>query len=231
MRNKTLFVVFVVLGAVGFLFGDVLMDRQDRVRKALDLVVHEIYSDPYAHNIILEYGIGQTDNEKYRNLVAEVAYNAGDVLSHFDAYATNQTERLLILSVRDQLDDRFYVSFCNRVVDLAAKGVISRDELLWTVFPVSSEYERYLVRSYRDPATRLLLEKLQRVDGASGEYYQDVLSGKAYEEYVKQVESGLIKDPLIPIRDYPTVRNCCYVAALIVFLFLIFVSYRTLKRR
>lgn len=217
MINKILVliigVLFVDICALG---SESVTNELDRVRDALCNVIRDVYPDPYAHNTVLEYGVCDVENPTYREFAAEVAACYEDVLMHLDACATRQVERLLILSVRDQFDDRFYISFCNRVADLATKGIVTRDELLWTVFPVGSAYERYLVRSYRDPATRMLLKKLQRVDGASGEYYKEVLSGKAYKEYVKQVESGLIKDPLVSIRDYPTAQIVVSILAVVI---------------
>lgn len=206
-------------------------DGLNRVREALSALINEKHWDDSYYHTIINYDIDYRDvkTENYRNLVSAVSSNNKDVLANLDSCATNRLERILVLSVRDKVDIDFYLEFVDCLASMAENGRSSLKELHWTIFPIGTVYEKHLVRSYRDQRTRRLIEKLQRIGALDKAYCDDILSGKAYREYVNEVSAGLWNDPLVPVWDYPIIRVAIIAASVLLAILIIVIGW-LLKR-
>lgn len=126
----------------------------------------------------------------YHRRVSAVSNNWRSVLANLSLCATNQSERLLILGVRDRFGADFYMDFMDELVTMKTNGLIAAKEFSWARSTEDPELERYLDLKYRTPRVRALVERF-KVAEPMNDVWDDVLSGVAYTNYLDEVEAGM----------------------------------------
>ena len=140
--------------------------------------------------VILDCGISFATNGEYEVLTRCVSNDWQNVLGNLDRCASNQFQRLVVLSVRDRFGADFYIDFIGKLVDLRTNGVLSAEELDWAMYTTDPELENYFERKYRNQRVRALAVRIRAVSNHTN-YWDRVLSGLAYTNYIDEVETGL----------------------------------------
>ena len=99
------------------------------IRHALDHVTCELDRKRNVVGQFFEYGIGCSTNGSYRMLSAAVSNEWESVLGNLSSCATNQIERLLVLGVRDQFGEDFYLDYLDGVFNLWLRGEVTNEEM------------------------------------------------------------------------------------------------------
>ena len=163
------------------------------VRAAIVSLEEQLTRDQKNVGEILDCGISFSTKVEYTALSRSVSNNWQHVLANLGNCTTSQLERLIVLSVRDKFGADFYLEFVNRLVDLKTNSVLSAEELDWAIHTEVPELETYFERKYRVPKVRALAVRLRSVGGHQ-DYWNRVLSGAAYTNYLGEVEAGLWGD-------------------------------------
>ena len=140
--------------------------------------------------VILDCGISFATNGEYGALTRCVSNDWQNVLGNLDRCASNQFQRLMVLSVRDRFGADFYIDFMGKLVDLRTNGVLSAEELDWAMYTTEPELENYFERKYRNQRVRTLAVRIRAASNHTN-YWDRVLSGLAYTNYIDEVETGL----------------------------------------
>ena len=114
-----------------------------------------------------------------------------EALSNFASIATNAVDRLLLLGVGEQFEEDFYIDYMNVVSELKTNGVITASELKWIAWSPRSDLLTCIRRRYREPKVMMLVDKYKVSMQQHTNYWNDVLSGAAYTNYLEEVEAGL----------------------------------------
>ena len=127
----------------------------------------------------------------YRAFAVTVSNNWCVALSNFCAIATNETERLLLIGVGQQFDEDFYIDYMGTLSDLRTNNVITAEELQWAASPIRAYLLTCILRRYSEPKVIQLVNKYRVSRPHLTDYWNDILSGAAYTNYLEEVEMGL----------------------------------------
>lgn len=183
--NKNI-VVLMSLVCCASCNADIISDT----RGAIDQVTSRLDARRNLVGQYLDYGIDCASNVEYLALATIVSNNYQAVLRNFRQCATNQLERLLVLGVRNRFGAAFYMDFMDELVTLKTNGVISAQEFSWALYTEDVELEKYLERKYKQPRVRNLVGRIKVAEPMNA-YWDKVLSGVAYTNYLDQVRAGL----------------------------------------
>jgi len=178
--------LFVCIGGVVFAQA---ADVVANVRSAVSTVVSEL-PDGNAGTVdyLRNFGIRTRSLQGYQHLVAAVSNNSDAVCSNFNACATNEISRLVLLTAWWGGNDSLYLDGLSRSLDLAIDGTLSREDIDW--YRTGHRNERrgnILALRYDEPGiTNLVL----RYYGYMGETNNcnRILSGEAKRTLLRYLE-------------------------------------------
>ena len=165
------------------------------VRAALTTVVDSLPPRRSgASDYMREFGFRNRGTSAYRNLAEVASNNYEIVISNIHQCATNDLERMVLMSAGWGYDDDYFLRWYSDLVDLAMAGVVSQDEVRWYSEGSGNEWRMNLLAiRYDAPGVSNLVLKLQGLSGRTN-YYQKVLNGeskRSYLQYKAEVECGL----------------------------------------
>lgn len=142
---------------------------------------------------LYEFGYKYKSNPYYLSLSAIVSNNLEAVCSNFNACATNELNRLLLLSTAWAFDGDYYLQCLSNDLELVDAGVLSKREFLWARRASRSVSLLGLVpKNYNRPGVSNLVLRMQQVIGETN-YCQRILSGAAREDVINYMDS--MSDP------------------------------------
>ena len=150
------------------------MPSQDMIYGVLEESIDELYKEP-----------------AYASFADAVTNNWRDVLANIGQVATNDVERLLIIGVGLQYDEDFYLDYCSVLCDMHANGAITAREFLNGRASHRYDLNSCLIRRYQEPKVIELIGKYKAAQPSRTNYWNSVLSGAAYTNYLEEVEAGL----------------------------------------
>ena len=145
----------------------------------------------------LIYGVAEENIDElyrepaYASFADAVTNNWREVLANLGQVATNNLERLLIIGVGLHYDEDFYLDYCSVLCDMHTNGVITADELLNGQASHRYDLNSCLIRRYQEPKVIELIDKCKAAMPDQTNYWDNVLSGAAYTNYLEEVEAGL----------------------------------------
>lgn len=114
-----------------------------------------------------------------------------EILANLNEVATNEVERLLIIGVGLHYDEDFYLDFSSVLCDMHTNGVITAEELLFGRASHRYDLNSCMIRRYQEPKVIELVNKYKTANPQQADYWDGVLSGAAYTNYLEEVEAGL----------------------------------------
>ena len=142
---------------------------------------------------LYEFGYKYKSNPHYISLSAIVSNNFETVYSNFNACATNELNRLLLLSTAWAFDGGYYLQCLSNDLELVDAGVLSRREFLWTRRASRSvSLLGAIPMNYNRPGVSNLVLRMQQVIGETN-YCQRILSGAARADVIDYMDS--MSDP------------------------------------
>lgn len=191
MNKRAFGAVMLVASVFSLARADVISD----VRAGIAQVIEELPVRRRHVGVLWNYDIVFATNSSYCALAAMVSNNWRVVLENLDRCATNQYERLLLLGTRDRFGADYYMDFMDALVDIRTNGQITAEEFSWTESTEVAGLERLLERDYCLPRVRALVGRF-KIAEPNNSYWDEVLSGVAYSNYLGEVEAGVWgKDP------------------------------------
>ena len=144
-------------------------------------------------NDALNFNLGISQSLQYKTFAIAVSNDWRTVLSNMNSIATNSAERLLILGTGRVFDENRYIDYLDVLATMRTNGVISAAELKW--FEATSRYDQMscIIRRYRQSNVSNLVEKL-KIALPRTNYWDDILSGAAYTNYLEEARAGLWGD-------------------------------------
>ena len=203
MINKRFLISLVLLATAGGLGVCAHAEVADtngvlQVRSAIAAVVNVLPSRRCGTCTYLkEFGFRKREFAEYRNLATAVSNNYAIVFSNFGSCATNDLERMVLLSAGWAYDDDYYMKWYSNLLDAAEAGVVSRAEVKW--FNEGSGNERrmnLLAIKYDEPGVSNIVYKLQNVTGDTN-LCRRILSGESknlYLQYFAEMSCGSSSD-------------------------------------
>ena len=163
------------------------------VRAAFDVLRSRVNPRELRYGFIneaLNFNDGLSQTPHYLGFARVVSNNWRTVLANMNGIATNNVERLLLIGTGRVFDENCYIDYLDELATMKTNGVLTANEL--ECFEASSRYDQMscLTRRYREPRIRALVNKL-KVAKPMGGYWDDVLSGVAYTNYLQEVSAGL----------------------------------------
>lgn len=161
------------------------------IRAQLDNV-HENMPSRYLTHGALQEVIDELYKEPtYASLADAVTNDWRTVLANLGHVATNDVERLLIIGVGLHYNEDFYLDFCSVLCDMHKNGVLTANEFLNGRASHRYDLHSCLIRRYQEPKVIELINKYKVAMPAQTNYWDSVLSGQAYTNYLQEVEAGL----------------------------------------
>ena len=137
-----------------------------------------------------EWGI--SPNKEYISFAQMVSNDYKNVFANANSIATNQAERLLVFGVGWQFDEEFYISCLEELADLGLKGEVSAFEVKWyRTASFNAKYINILRVRYKEPRIIELVKKLMQVEPKAKKYYEKILTGESYQEYLQEMKARL----------------------------------------
>lgn len=168
--------------------------RVEMLREQLHLAKTDIPTDILRPAVLGESMnfIGFSEKyDSYGEFARSVSNCWREALSNFGLIATNAVDRFLLLGVGEQFDEDFYIDYMDGVVDLNTNGIVTASELNWIAWPPRPDLLTCIRRRYRESKVMTLVDKYKIAMPQKTNYWNDVLSGAAYTNYLEEVEAGL----------------------------------------
>lgn len=138
---------------------------------------------------LYEFGYKYKSNPHYHSLSTIVSNNLEMVCSNFNACATNELSRLLLLSTAWAFDGDHYLQCLSNDLELVDAGVLSKREFLWARRACRSVSLLGLIPlNYNRPGISNLVMRMQQVIGDTN-YCQRILSGAARVDVINYMDS------------------------------------------
>ena len=131
------------------------------------------------------------DVSDYRAFAAVVSNNWTLALEHLNELATNDLERLLILGVGKTYDEDFYIEYMSALASMTTNNLVLAKEFSWARASTRFDLQSCLFRRYQEPKVIELIGKYKAAQPDRTNYWNSVLSGAAYTNYLEEVEAGL----------------------------------------
>ena len=127
----------------------------------------------------------------YRAFASVVSNDWTLALEHLNELATNNLERLLILGVGKTYDEDFYIEYMSVLASMTTNNLLLAKEFSWARASTRFDLQSCLFRRHQEPKVIELIDKYKAVQPGRTNYWNRVLSGEAYTNYLEEVESGL----------------------------------------
>ena len=148
---------------------------------------HGRYADIYG---LRNYGVSV--NREYVRLATLVSNDYKNVFANVGKIATNDAERLLVLGAGWQFGEAFYLDCLDELVDLGMRGKVSTNEIYWyRTGSWQSKLINCLRVRYKEPRITNIIHKLMRLEPNRKAYYEQILSGESYTNYLHEMEARL----------------------------------------
>lgn len=126
---KKLIVSMVAMACAAVIWAD---DVVPQVRSTVSSIVSALPDGRRGTvEYIREFGVSLKRYPAYLELVGIVSNNQETVCSNFNACATNELSRMVLLSAWWGGDDELFVGGLSRCLDMAMSGMVTRDDLDW----------------------------------------------------------------------------------------------------
>jgi len=160
------------------------------VRYALDGVTAAMPDDRRkTADYLYEFGYKYRSNPHYMTLATIVSNDLQAVNAVFSVCATNELDRLILLSTAWAFGDDYYLNCISNDLELVHAGVLSRREFLWVRKGSRSTHLLGLIpMEYNRPGISNLVARMQQVIGETN-YCQRILSGEARTDVINYIES------------------------------------------
>ena len=144
---------------------------------------------------LYEFGYKYKSNPHYLSLSTIVSNNLETVGSNFEACATNELNRLLLLSTAWAFDGDYYLQCLSNDLELVDAGILSKREFLWTRRASRNvSLLGFIPLNYNCPGVSNLVLRMQQVTGDTN-YCQRILSGAARVDVINYM--GSMADPSV----------------------------------
>lgn len=138
---------------------------------------------------LYEFGYKYKSNPHYASLSTIVSNDLETVCSNFNACATNELNRLLLLSTAWAFDGDYYLQCLSNDLELVDAGVLSKREFLWTRKASRSvSLLGFIPMNYNRTGVSNLVLRMQQVIGDTN-YCQRILSGAARVDVISYMDS------------------------------------------
>ena len=131
------------------------------------------------------------DVPDYRAFASVVSNDWTLALEHLSELATNDLERLLILGVGKTYDEDSYLDYMGALASMTTNHLIAVKEFSWARASTRFDLQSCLFRRYQEPKVIELIDKYKAAQPSRTNYWDNVLSGAAYTNYLEEVEAGL----------------------------------------
>lgn len=192
MMNNIKFIFIVVFTTVSCTV-DASTGIVSRIRQRLSSARVGIPTD-FLDGRVLDEALNFEDFGKYDSysqFSKYVSNNWQAVLANFGSISTNSVDRFLLLGVGKQFSERFYIDFISELCVLQTNNVITARELDWARASTRYDLNSCIIRRYRETDVISLVNSLKKINPARSSYWDDILSGKRYTNYLHEVEAGL----------------------------------------
>ena len=138
------------------------------IREAIDATVRDLPQGKRAWpDYLREFGFRYDKNPSYGKMAGIVSNRFGCVAARFADIATNDIQRLMLLSCGWAHDERYYIDYYHLVADLAIKGDITAKDLRWyAVGHRSNKFLDLVARRCDDPRVSQLVDKICQISPA-----------------------------------------------------------------
>lgn len=161
------------------------------VRVQLDNLHANMPSQDLKYEVVVE-NIDELYREPaYAVFADSITNDWRNVLANLGQITTNGVERLLIIGVGLHYDEEMYLDFCSTLCDMCTNGVITAEELSNGRASHRYDLDSCLIRRYREPKVVDIVNKLKLTMPQQTNYWNDILSGVAYTNYLEEVKIGL----------------------------------------
>lgn len=143
-------------------------------------VINEVYNFEWLHT-----------TPSYSHFADAVSNCWGDVLADFGNVATNDFERLLLLGVGKHYGEDYYMDYLSGLADLRTNNVITAKEFTWARISTRHDLRSCFFRRYQESHVRGIVEKMILAEPQRTNFWNCVLTGDAYTNYLEEVEAGL----------------------------------------
>ena len=133
----------------------------------------------------------QSTNATYRRFAASVSNEWRQVLLNLPLVATNNSQRLYVFGVAKQYDEDFFIDFINEMAQMRTNSMVTAFELEWTYANTRTDLGTCMIRRYQEPKIIQTVNLLKLAMPISN-YWDEVLSGVAYSNYLDRVSAGYI---------------------------------------
>ena len=161
------------------------------IRAQFDNVYANMPPQYMMHGVLVENIDELYKESAYSSFADSVTNDWREILANLGQIATNEVERLLIIGVGLHYDEDFYLDYCSVLCDMHTNGLITAEELLNGRASHRYDLNSSLIRRYQEPKVIEIVNKLKLAMPQQTNYWNSVLSGAAYTNYLEEVAAGL----------------------------------------
>lgn len=135
------------------------------IQAAMDATVNDLpHGKRSWPEYLREFGFKYDKNPSYGKMAGIVSNNLTWVGAHFSEIATNDIQRLMLLSCGWAYGESYYVDYYHLVADMTIKGFLTERDLRWyAVGHRSNKFLGLVERRYDEPRVSQLIDKLHQV--------------------------------------------------------------------
>ena len=160
------------------------------LRSVLDQYVNSVKKASMRVETIRNVGVADAGGQAYLELCGAVSNSADVVFRDLPSVTTNAAERLVLMSTAWRYDEDYYLHIYSLLAEMALSNRVSKAELEWYGLPERNDLTNCIRCRYREPAVANLALRISQVTGDTN-FYQTIISGAAYTNYLEEVSAGL----------------------------------------
>ena len=190
MVKLVLFIKHALAIVCAFIGTLIYASTNKELRNALDAFIRTKQERAIDFIGLKEWGL--CPNKEYMSFAQMVSNDYKNVFANVNEIATNNAERLLVFAVGWQFDEEFYLLCLEELADLGLKGKVTAFEIKWyRCLNHDSKYTNMLRVRYKEPRIIELVKKLMQVEPKAKKYYEKILTGESYQEYLQEMKARL----------------------------------------
>ena len=190
MNKLVPYIKYTLMGVILLSSVSVCAHTIKEVRSSLDAYIKAKKNGRISLAGLEEWGI--SPNKEYMTFAQMVSNDYKNVFANVNSIATNQAERLLVFGVGWQFDEEFYIACLEELADLGLKGEVTASEVEWyRITSYNAKYINILRVRYKEPRIIELVKKLMQVEPKAKKYYEKILTGESYQEYLQEMKARL----------------------------------------
>jgi len=160
------------------------------VRTALSQYTNIVRRSAMRVETIRNVGVSNTSGAQYQELCRAVSNETDSVFRNMSQITTNAAERLVLMSTGWQYSEDYYLNVYDILADMAMSNLVTRAELEWYGMPDRNDLSNCIRCRYREPRVMNLAHSIYVVT-ADTNWYQSVVSGISYTNYLEEVSAGI----------------------------------------